>query len=365
MEAGLPDEDSEQSKEGVLLHQYAAKPELDRKKLKRPHRDLLENNDKALREVFERVSAQFGDHLAIDSGADNLTWWLHRGIKSLYPGHPDLWEYRPNKLLFIGDYKFGYKVVTPAGANLQLRSYGVMGAELHDCDKVVVAITQPRLGFQDRITMAVYDREQIEASREQLYQIWDDCKKPDATLVAGEEQCRYCKAKLNCPAYQETMRDGAQVIPFPDAKLTKAAKESTAETQLRQCSDEQLAKMLDFLAFAEFIKETAKDVARDRIRAGGMPGYRLGKEKELRKVTDVAKAVELLEVAGIPQDKIMGCCSMALGDDGGIAEAWREAKGGTWKDTKDGINALLAEVIERSTTRPSIEKVDAGKALTL
>jgi hypothetical protein len=61
MEAGLPDEDSEQSVEGRLLHRYAADPTADRKKLKPNQRDLLEINDRLIREVYEIVNAKFGE----------------------------------------------------------------------------------------------------------------------------------------------------------------------------------------------------------------------------------------------------------------------------------------------------------------
>lgn len=360
LEAGLPDEDSELSLDGTLLHKYAADLTLDRAKLKPAQRDLLEINDRLIREVFERVTNQFGLDAVADANGREQEFWLHRGIKSLFPGHVDLYELT-RKLLVILDYKFGYKIVTTASANLQLRSYAVMGAEKFDVDHCVVAITQPRLSVDDRLTMAVYSRADIEASRQQLYQIWDASKAPDAPLHVTEEGCRYCKAALNltCPAYLAEIEKGTSIIPMPSASLSKPRREDEVEQKLRQCSDEQLSRFLDAGALVNFALDKAKDIARERIRAGAMAGYRLGKEKNVREITDVSAAMELLVGEGLPREKIMSACSMSIGDDGGVSEVYRTIKGGTWKETREKIDTLLAGVIERQTRKAPIEKVKA------
>jgi len=369
MEAGFTDEDSKESREGTLLHKLDADPSLDRSKLKPNQRDLLETAARLDEVIFEAVDRQFGVgdlkhtkawHMGRVMGGRERTMFLHRGIKSLFPGTCDLWAYFPDKkLLVIIDKKFGYKEQTFAAANMQLRAYAVMGAEQHDVEHCVVAITQPRLEFKKRLTMAVYGRDEIKASREQLYEIWDNSKKPDAPLVVGEEQCRYCKAKDHgiCPAYNAAVKDGLAIIPSPTGNETVAARESRIEQAAAQASDPELAEVYRAIQLAGFAKDPVSDEIRRRIQAGGMPGFRLGKAKDMRNVIDVAAAVERLESAGIAKEKIMACCSMSLGDDGGIAEVWRDTKGGTWKAAKDGINALLGDAIEHSTSRPSIEKV--------
>lgn len=365
METGLPEENSEQSEEGRILHKHAEKPEIDRSKLTQNQRDLLNYNEQAVKEVFRRIELEFGE-VPAGVGGRETTWWLHRGIKSVYPGHPDLFEYAAtHKLLVVLDYKFGFKVVTPADANRQTRSYACMGAELFDCDHVVVAITQPRLPFADRITMAIYNREEIEASRQQLFQIWDNAKKPDAPLVAGEEQCRYCKAKLLCPAYKAKFLQLKGVFNGADLDGSKTKRQATIGRTLSECSDEDLDKVLVACQFAGFVEETARDIARERKKQGGMVNYELGKPGEVRNVTDVGRAVELLLGVGLPKDKIMAACSMALGDDGGIADVYRTVKNGTWKETKDEINALLAEVIERYPKKPSLTRMKDVKAFAL
>src|SRR6266851_8455600 len=60
MEAGLPEEDSEDSREGQLLHNYAAHPEYDRAMLKPNQRDLLELADSLTKTVIDRVEITAG-----------------------------------------------------------------------------------------------------------------------------------------------------------------------------------------------------------------------------------------------------------------------------------------------------------------
>lgn len=362
MEEGLPEEDSAQSEEGRLLHLYAANISLDRRQLSQQHRDLLDINDKVVVEIFRRVNEQFGDEPEIASGAENITWWLHRGIKSLYPGHPDLWEYREGKLLVVPDFKFGYKVVTPATANLQLRSYAAMGAELHDCDHVAVAITQPRLSYDERITLAVYDRDQIAASRQQLYQIWDACKEPDAPLHASEEACRYCKARLaGCPAFEAMIKGPLAALPPISPNGTVAKREAEALSAISKLTPDQRDQLITACKFADFIRDPLHDFEREVIQNGGESLYKLGKGGEVRSVTDVNFAVGVLLSEGISNAKINAASSIKLGP---IEEAWRDTKGGTAKDAKSAVNNALASVIERHPKKPSLTRITSTKQLT-
>lgn len=360
LEDGLPEESSAQSEEGVLLHKHMAEPELSRRKLPSSQRDLLNTAGRLVKEIFDRVQAQFGELPVVKTGGYERELWLHRGIRSLFPGHCDIWEYvAEKKLLVIIDHKFGYKVVTPAAANLQLRSYAVMGAEQHDCDHVVVAITQPRLPVDDRLTLAVYSRDDIKASRQQLYDIWDACKEPDAPLVAGEEQCRYCKARLICPAFKAKVEQGQNIVPFPSQGLSVPGREAFIAEKVAQASDEQLAQMHEAVTFAGFVREPLHDEIRRRIALGAMPGYRLGKESEVREVEDTFRAINALIGLGMTMDSIMPACKMALGK---VEEAYRETHDGvTWKDARETINNALEEVIVRKPKKPAIEKVKALK----
>lgn len=341
MEAGLPDEDSEQSREGTLLHSYDANPELMREVLKPFQRDLLRISGELDEQIFERAYDQF----AIDSrepfeGGREQELWVHDAEgRELIPGHCDLWRYWPRvRLLAIADKKFGYKVVTPAAANPQLRVYAIGGAEKWDADNVVVGVTQPRLPYEERLTMAAYSRNDIDRARKELEWILLTSRQPDAPLVAGDDQCRYCKAKLLCPAYNEKY------------SALKVAEERT----LDECTDDQLDRILLAISFAHYIEDQAREVARARVKAGGMPNWKLGKESEARSIADVRRAISLLVLRGdVTEADVKDSLKMSIGP---LEEKVRMRKKCTWKEAREIVSETLASVIETKPKEPSLLK---------
>lgn len=339
MEEGLPDEGSDQAREGTLLHGYDANPELAREALKPYHRDLLRISSGLDEQVFEHV-AQYGGAGEFEEGREEDLWVSDSEGNQILPGHCDLWRYWPApRLLAIIDKKFGYKSVTPAVANLQLRMYAIGGAQKWKSETVVVAVTQPRLPFDERLTMAVYTQDDIARSSKELDWILLACKQPDAPLVAGEEQCRYCKAKMLCPAYKEKFMS-----------VTVRGNRSLAE-----CNDDELDQILVAIAFADHIKDQARDEARSRVAAGRMPNYKLGKESENRDVVDVRKAMSFLQLRGDLSDRdIKECMSISLGS---LEEKVRLRKNCTWKVAKEIVGETLEPVISRSPRKQSLTRI--------
>lgn len=346
MEAQFPEEEeSAQSREGQLLHACDADPNRDRSTLKQSQRDLLEIAARLDEQVFERAAEQFGigPEEPFETGRERELW-VHRGIKAELPGHCDLWRYYPQiGLLLIIDKKYGFKQVTPAAANYQLRSYALGGAEEWPrTANVVVAITQPRLSFDERVSMAVYTDADFEPARKELFGILDAARKPGAPLRAGEEQCRYCKAKMICRAYKEQF----MIEPVGAAELAT-------------CTDEQLSRILVAIQFAGFIKDKAKDEARKRIAAGGMKGWKLGKPTEDRSVADVGKALLSLQAeAGLSRADVLACADLSVNAIEEKIRAAKMARGEkcTWKEARELAESALAHVIERKEKRPSVTR---------
>jgi hypothetical protein len=355
LEAGLPEEDSPQSQEGTLLHSYDASPQLDRTVLKPQQRDLLRISKELDDFVFARVAEQFGI-----AANDVFQYGNEKELLALEetpqetPGHCDRWGCLPKKrLLVIIDKKFGYRETTPAAANYQLRTYAIAGAEQWDVDHVVVAITQPRLSYEQRVTMAVYSMEDIAAAEDELIAIRKASAKPDAPLVAGEEQCRYCKAKLICPAYKAQVTEGLALVQSGDGTVTK--REATAERSLAECNDAQLDAVLIAIQFSDFIKDLARDEARRRIANGALTNWKLGKETEVREIVDPKRALSLLTLKGdLTRDEVFDCSNPSITK---IEEKLREKTGGTWKEAREILETTLAPVIEREPKKPSLTRI--------
>lgn len=347
MEAGLPEEDSPESREGTLLHDYLAHPEYERAVLKPNQQDLLKLAGELEQKVFETAESEFSltssDHAErreIEAQFENL------------PGHIDLLRvYSAKKIAVIIDDKLGYITVERAELNIQLRSYSTMVTK-EVADIVIVAIVQPRLSYSERITMAKYTRADIEAAQAQIRDILAKSDAPDAPLNPGEEQCRNCKAKLICPDYREFVSKNLAIVQT-DRKLTKAAREGQVIARITQCSDEQLGLLKEAVSLASFVSDPVSDEMRRRIAAGQLTDWKTSKPIEKRKIVDGKRAMSILNLKGkFTKDEVWGCCPPPSVTK--LEETLREKTKCGWKEARDYVNETLASVIEVTEEKPRV-----------
>jgi len=317
MEEGIPDEDTQESREGTMLHTFMAHPEYERRVLGDKQQDLLHLADDLEEQVFDIViqnekikdSEEYVEQREVE-GAIELESSPHMNATiSPLTGHMDLWRrYPARSLSIIIDWKFGWLPVPRAEFNLQLRSYAVLAQD----ERVYVAIGQPRASYNERMTLAVYNATDLVASRAQLLKIDKDTKDPNAPLLAGEAQCRYCKAKMICPAFKAAYTQGLVPLGTFDQADSKAKRLGIVEARLSSVTDDQIGAMMEATKLVEFIYEPLMDEARRRISAGQMDGYKLGKAFERRKITNSQQAVSRLLLAGMSREDIMSCASLSL-----------------------------------------------------
>lgn len=344
MEKGLPDAKTVESIQGDRLHRYKANSDWERKLLPQPEQDLLRIADRLERQIFETINleAEYEDRREIE---------LHDDLIS---GHPDLLriykiQVPPLWTSVIIDYKFGWSAVPAADVNLQMRVYAVLAPT----PTTYVAIAQPRLPFADRITIAKYTEETKAAARSQIEDILRRTAEGAAELVAGEEQCRYCKARMICPALRDAVTK--QLVVFEDVTqqdLSKRKMLDIVEARLAQASDKQLASLYAACALARLVTEPLGEEIRRRIEKGGMEGYVLGKETEVREITNVRKAISQLVLTRLlTREQVLDRCEMSIT---GVEEEYRKTTGVSAKEAKENINAALEEVIEMAPRRPRI-----------
>src|SRR5581483_195142 len=346
LEAGLPDEDSIQSKEGDLLHAYDANPDLVRAVLKPNQQNLLRISEELDEIIFDLTREKFSitESEPFEEGRET-TLIAMEGTDSETPGHCDRWRLYPAlSLLIIIDKKFGFKEVTPASSNPQLRTYAIGGYEKWAPENIVVAITQPRLEYERRLTMACYTAKDIEFARAELSSIRAASRRDDAPLVPGEEQCRYCKAKLICKAYRAKVQEGMEIIPRVEGSVAK--REESAAQSLALCTDDQLSHVLVAIKFAEFLKDAAREEGRKRVAAGRLTNWEVGKEKETNTITSPRIAIGLLAMGKFMTREEILDCSMEM-HLGPIIEKHREkmmaqGKKCTWKDAKEQVHEALS-----------------------
>lgn len=302
-EAGRKNNDNPYSIEGTLLHKLDAEPNPEEEaKLTTEQRDTLAAGREGDDHIFRALhtSKQIDEHESFDEGNER-EFWLKQGLRRFFPGHCDRWRYYPRlKILVIIDKKYGRGDVPAAEINLQLRSYAVMGADVFDCDHVLVAINQPRVRFEDRLSIAEYTRADITAARAELIQIWNDCQPEDAPRTASEEACLNCLAKVDCDAYREKYE--WLEVPSHQGRDIFAGK-------LRSLTDDELDSVWRAITFAKRVEADAKEEILARKEAGGMPMYEVEDTGSTSTINDPVQALALLRTAGLSDQEIVACAT--------------------------------------------------------
>ncbi len=229
-ERGLPDSDSIHSQEGTAAHALAEV--------------AFQRDREAVRWVGETiegivVTEEMAEHVQtyVDAlrdfaeGAEIVR--IERRLtmpQSMRPpaemgGTCDAWFYYPAlHLLRVADLKYGKGVVVEVEEdgkpNPQLAYYAVLAwldlhaeskAKASSVQEVELVVVQPRAFHADgpersvRITIAelkAFARELLEAARRAMT--------PQAARQAGD-WCRFCKAKMTCPAFRGAALEAAQV----------------------------------------------------------------------------------------------------------------------------------------------------------
>lgn len=363
-EEGLPEQESEWSEEGTLLHLgFASAPlgvELpdtvtvtteagDLVVLSEEQRDLVLHARALASRALEKTLAEFkvSTEEPFEEGFERELW-LRQGIKPIMPGHCDYWRYYVNRaLLLIIDAKFGFLVVDAAPLNWQLRTYALMGAAEWTVENCVVAIVQPRaamLGAGETLSIAVYEAESLPLAKAQLLEYREAWLKPNAPRIASDEACLYCKAKLTCDAYRLRLS--------PTANLSPGVLPAVSAL-----SDEQFLALYEGwkLAQSEPVAKLMKAEARLRISEGRMPGYAMKENAPRRGITSARGAFFALSDYGIPDGDILDCMSLPLAP---VEKRLRQFASVTAAGAKDIANEILADVIELTTPEPSIVKAD-------
>jgi hypothetical protein len=121
-------------------------------------------------------------------------------------GKPDAIFISPKfKQAVLIDWKFGSGKVEDPESNWQMRAYsaGVLSTyPEYELQAIEAAIIQPA-SFQrdDSVRSHVFTKDALRGMAEEIKRAVAAAKVPDAPLIAGPQQCRFCDAKTACPAY--------------------------------------------------------------------------------------------------------------------------------------------------------------------
>lgn len=187
MQQGLPEEDGEYAIEGRRLHNAVAAHNLD---------GLNDEQATAVQKCIDLV-----DHLIEPGDIASFEETLH--IKDedgtlLTCGIADviIWNPVTRKLIVI-DWKFGYTPVKDVASNIQVATYAVGAMQKYGVSSCGAIVFQPRIRHKSEYTYT-----NSAAIIANIRTIIKRAQNRDLVLRASEDACRYCRARLNCPAFR-------------------------------------------------------------------------------------------------------------------------------------------------------------------
>jgi hypothetical protein len=271
---------------------------------------------------------------------------LHRDGKAILVGHPDCVRvYQRPSVVCVLERKFGYKEVTSADANLQLRAYLVLVASEFPADAYYACLTQPRISSKPRIVH--YTPAGIVKARAEIETIYDACFAPDAPRHPSPEACAFCAARLSqsCPEHIAWVNAVQTVGRLPVSAWTD---EQMEIFELRRSA---AIKFIDDVH--EQIKKI-KEATPERL-----PGWVLRPGAEVRTCEDLVAAWVALQ-SHLTAREFSDACEMSLG---AIEETiWRKHQDNpslgklTQKQAKRLVNDALAAVLVKRRNKPSLVK---------
>ena len=187
MQQGLPDVETEWSKEGTLLHNAVATGNMDG--LNDEQKEVVE----CCLHFWDSIAHQ-DDEVLVEQ---NFSVFDTDGTE-ITNGFLDLciFDQETGELIVV-DWKFGYIPVKDVDKNIQLATYALAAMQRFGVSKCKCFVFQPRIHKESHYTFTNPDA--ILANVKSIIRKAKDSK---IVLNAQQDACRYCKARLTCPAFR-------------------------------------------------------------------------------------------------------------------------------------------------------------------
>lgn len=248
----------------------------------------------------------------------------------------------------IIDYKDGMNVVD-ACDNPQLEQYGIGALAVFEpstyAKNICMTIIQPKLRLKGLVGIDSYEvsiadfLKKVVVIGEQAAATDD----PDAPLVPGETQCKWCRAKGSCTALASQSLEKSGIV---FAKIDVATQ--AADTDPHTMSDEQILKILEAAPLVRQMIEGVEAEAQRRLEAGQtIDGIKLVKGRGTRSwALDDDKTAEVLTKMGIPKASLWKTSLISPAQAEKVT--WEKRDGSTKQLTEKQLATLKGEYIKKS-----------------
>jgi hypothetical protein len=333
----LPDIATEDAAFGTQIHDALAKQDssgLDGEQLKIYEQCV---------EMVEKLTEQF-----FGPEANDLKRWVEQRfwvkIKGQWEhsGKPDLVLRSPTKALAI-EYKTLPGEVGGVAENAQLRDQIVFAGRHLLADVVGGAIVQPLVTMSPSIVL--YDKDSIAKAEAEMFARVEASNTPDAPRVAGESQCKFCKARHECKEHQRLVAVSVPALPMHELALV-SVKDWTPEQRAQFCEAMPIA--------TKWIEEVKKQIKASLTEnPESVPGYKLEPGDMMRPISDPEALHQRFVAAGGNSADFLKCVEVGKGD---FEKAVRAATGLKGKGLKAKMDELLSGLTEDKQKDASIAK---------
>ena len=277
LEEGLPSFDTENSKEGTAKHVATAElisAYVDGK----PLPDVDDTDVKAAFDKFSEILREIPDN-DLQIFTERKLSYKFCGLE-VYSGTADVVIVTPEKVVVI-DWKFGHREVTEAANNPQGAAYALAAMQEFERKVADVHFYNPVIHQHSNYTF-----EGMEGIRDYVMGVIAECKRDSAPAVAGEKQCRYCKAAYygTCPAYAEFA-----------AKTAAVAKRLDVLPKLSDLPDAFLCELAGkFKVVAKFADRVTEEIKARCAEKGACGNYVLKTTSGGKEIPDINAAFNAL-----------------------------------------------------------------------
>ena len=213
------------------------------------------------------------------------------------------------------DYKDGMGIVTAEG-NLQLEqyAYGVLARYSlpvngdYSFNRVIMTIIQPKLALRGMPAITSHEVS-VRSLLDNMGTIISQAAatdKPDAPLVPGESQCKFCRAKGSCSALASNVMKEVGIMFQPVVTETLDVAQQSADKDPSSMDDAQIRQIMEAAPLMRQLLEGVEKEALRRLESGqSIPGLKLvnGRGSRAWALPEDQMAEKLVKM-GIPKTAI-------------------------------------------------------------
>jgi hypothetical protein len=213
------------------------------------------------------------------------------------------------------DYKDGM-IGVDAHGNLQLEqyAYGVLASYKlpvnadYPVKTIVMTVIQPKLAFRGAKAISSWEvpvKDLLDRMGTIIAQA-AATDSPDAPLVPGESQCKFCRAKGSCAALAGNVMKEIGIMFQPAVKDTLDIAQQSADKDPAAMDDQQIRQIMEAAPLMRQLLEAVEKEALRRLEAGqSIPGLKLvhGRGSRAWSLPEPEMAEKLVKL-GIPKTAI-------------------------------------------------------------